>query len=63
MTAAPQKQGRGEPAKAASYHDDMQIVPVHVAQLVVAGAGMRPSCSSIASRSNIRLNEMCRPSR
>jgi hypothetical protein len=30
MTAAGQEQGRGEPTQAASYHDDMQIVPVQV---------------------------------
>src|SRR5215470_18063685 len=35
----------------------------HGAQPAGAGAGMRPSCSSISSRSNIRLNETCRPSR
>ena len=63
MTAAGQEQGGGEPAQAASYHDDMQIVPVHVAQPAGADAGMRPSCSSIASRSKIRLKETCRPSR
>jgi hypothetical protein len=63
MTAAGQEQGSGEPAQAAPDHDDMQIVPVHVAQPVDAGAGMRPSCSSISSRSNIRLKETCRPSR
>jgi len=63
MTAAGQEQGDGEPAQAASYHDDMQIVPVHVAQLVGDGAGMMPSCSSSASRSYIRLKEMCLPSR
>ena len=63
MTAAGQEQGGGEPAQAASYHDDMQIVPVHVAQRAGAGAGVRPSCSSIASRSKIRLKEMCLPSR
>jgi hypothetical protein len=63
MTAAGQQQGGGEPAQAASYHDDMQIVPVHVAQPAGAGAGMMPSCSSIASRSKIRLKEMCLPSR
>ena len=63
MTAAGQEQGGGEPGQAASYHDDMQIVPVHVAQPADAGAGMRPSCSSIASRSKIRLKEMCSPSR
>jgi hypothetical protein len=63
MTAAGQEQGSGEPAQAASDHDDMQIVPVHVAQPAGAGAGMRPSCSSISSRSNIRLKETCRPSR
>ena len=28
-----------------------------------AGAGMRPSCSHINSRSNIRLNEACLPAR
>ena len=35
----------------------------HGAQPVGAGAGMRPSCSSISSRSKIRLKEMCLPSR
>lgn len=63
MTAAAQEQGSGEPAQAASCDDDVQIVPVHVAQPVGAGAGTRPSCSSIASRSKIRLKETCRPSR
>ena len=28
-----------------------------------AGAGLRPSCSSIESLSNIKLNETCLPSR
>ena len=63
MTASGQEQGGGEPAQAASYRDDMQIVPLHVAQPVGAGAGMMPSCSSISSRSKIRLKEMCLPSR
>lgn len=30
---------------------------------VGVAVGTRPSCSSISSRSNARLNEMCRPSR
>jgi hypothetical protein len=34
-----------------------------LAQPAGAGAGMRPSCSSSASRSYIRLKEMCLPSR
>jgi hypothetical protein len=63
MTAAGQEQGDGEPAQAASDHDDMQVAPGHLAQPVGAGAGMRPSCSSICRRSKIRLKEMCSPSR
>jgi hypothetical protein len=59
MAAAGQEQRGGEPAQAASYHDDT----IHVAQPVGAGAGRMPSCSSICSRSKIRLKEMCLPSR
>ena len=60
--------GEGKAACAAFFGGWFGAFPdahVEVGGLHIAGdvAGTRPSCSSISSRSNMRLKDTCRPSR